>query len=143
MKTINNFFLKTHILKVWLIFYFILTLFISVSLFFLDYIDPSINLLVKDMNYFKIGASISMIYTTIITLIINNNKQSYLFWDSVKEIETLIYNAKNKDDLINIYNNQLKKLASDYYPGEQENEVKRLKTIIESRYEKFNKKTKI
>lgn len=143
MKTINNFFLKTHILKVWLIFYFILTLFISVSLFFLDYIDPSINLLVKDMNYFKIGASISMIFTTIITLIINNNKQSYLFWDSVKEIETLIDNAKNKDDLINIYNNQLKKLASDYYPGEQENEVKRLKTIIESRYEKFNKKTKI
>src|SRR5574343_648078 len=143
MKTINNFFLKTHILKVWLIFYFIMTRFISVSLFFLDYIDPSINLLVKDMNYFKIGASISMIYTTIITLIINNNKQSYLFWDSVKEIETLIYNAKNKDDLINIYNNQLKKLASDYYPGEQENEVKRLKTIIESRYEKFNKKTKI
>ena len=143
MKTINNFFLKTHILKVWLIFYFILTLFISVSLFFLDYIDPSINLLVKDMNYFKIGASISMIYTTIITLIINNNKQSYLFWDSVKEIETLIDNAKNKDDLNNIYNNQLKKLASDYYPGEQENEVKRLKTIIESRYEKFNKKTKI
>lgn len=143
MKTINNFFLKTHILKVWLIFYFILTLFISVSLFFLDYIDPSINLLVKDMNYFKIGASISMIYTTIITLILNDNKQSYLFWDSVKEIETLIDNAKNKDDLNNIYNNQLKKLASDYYPGEQENEVKRLKTIIESRYEKFNKKTKI
>ena len=79
MKTINNFFFKTHILKVWLIFYFILTLFISVSLFFIDYIDPSINVLTKIFNYLKVGALISMIFTTIITLIINNNKQSYLF----------------------------------------------------------------
>ena len=133
MKTLNNFFEKTHLFKVWLITYPVLILFISGLVYGLDYLSGE-NTFTKNFMYLKFGALMGMVLSWMVILLTSMERKSTIFWDYVKIIETLINNVKTKKELEDIWANEYQELIKNCQGGSQIGEVKRIKSIIETRY---------
>ena len=133
MKTLNNFFEKTHLFKVWLITYPVLILFISGLCYGLGYLSGE-SMFTNDFDYLKFGAFMGMVLSWMVILITSMERKSIIFWDYVKIIETLINNVKTKKELEDIWANEYQELIKNCQGGPQIGEVKRIKSIIETRY---------
>jgi hypothetical protein len=133
MKTLNNFFEKAHLFKVWLITYPVLILFISGLVYGLDYLSGE-NTFTGNFMYLKFGAFMGMVLSWMVILITSMERKSTIFWDYVKIIETLINNVKTKKELEDIWANEYQELIKNCQGGSQIGEVKRIKSIIETRY---------
>ncbi len=62
MKTLNNFFEKTHLFKVWLVIYPILIFFISSLFYGLESLSGE-KIFTDNLNYLKFGILMGMIFS--------------------------------------------------------------------------------
>ena len=62
MKTLNNFFEKAHLFKVWLVIYLILIFFISSLFYGLGYISGE-RTFTDNLNYLKLGVLMGMVFS--------------------------------------------------------------------------------
>ena len=134
MKKINNFLDKSPLWKVWLVIYPIITIFVGGFIFILDYFEPTNDIFTRNLNYLKFGATMSILFTSLVTLLISMIRKSQIFWNSAKELEALIDGVKSKEDLEEIYKNQFQELRLKSQGGPHIGELNRLKSIIETRY---------
>lgn len=134
MKNLNNFFEKAHLFKVWLIIYPILILFISSLFYGLDYFSGEENLFTNNFNYLKLGALMGMVFSWMFVLMISMSRKSIIFWDYSKYFEELVDRTNTKEALEKIWYNEYNELVTKCQGGSQIEEVKRLKTMIETKY---------
>lgn len=133
MKTLNNFFEKTHLFKVWLVIYPISTLFISGLVYGLDYLSGE-STFTDNFKYLKFGVLMAMIFSWMFILMISMSRKSIIFWDYAKYFEELVDKADTKEELKRIWYNEYNELVTKCQGGPQIGEVKRLKAIIETKY---------
>lgn len=133
MKTLNNFFEKAHLFKVWLITYPVLILFISGLVYGLDYLSGE-NTFTGNFMYLKFGALMGMVLSWMVILMISMTRKSTIFWDYAKYFEELVDKADTKEELKRIWYNEYNELVTKCQGGSQIGEVKRLKAIIETKY---------
>jgi len=133
MKTLNNFFEKTHLFKVWLITYPVLILFISGLVYGLDYITGE-NTFTGNFMYLKFGALMGIVFSLVFVLMISMTRKSVIFWDYAKYFEELVDKVDTKEELERIWYNEYNELVTKCQGGSQIGEVKRLKAIIETKY---------
>lgn len=133
MKTLNNFFEKTHLFKVWLVVYPIVILVISGLVYGLDYLSGE-NTFTNNFNYLKFGALMGMVFSWMFILMISMSRKSIIFWDYAKYFEELVDKADTKEELKRIWYNEYNELVTKCQGGPQIGEVKRLKAIIETKY---------
>lgn len=129
MKTLNNFFEKTHLFKVWLITYLVLILFISG----LVYLSGE-STFTGNFMYLKFGAFMGMVLSWMVILMISMSRKSIIFWDYAKYFEELVNKTNTKEGLEKIWYNEYNELVNKCQGGPQIGEVKRLKAIIETKY---------
>lgn len=132
MKKINKFLDEANILKVWLISYPIVALFVSVLMYGLDTFigDHSFG---KYINYFYFGALMSLPFTTLFTLSISMSRKASVFWNYAKQLEEIVNNVKTKAELEHIWYNEYNELIDKCQGGVQIGEVARIRAIIETR----------
>jgi hypothetical protein len=133
MKTLNNFFEKTHLFKVWLAVYPVLILFISGLCYGLGYLSGE-SMFTNDFDYLKFGALMGMVFSWMVILMISMTRKSTIFWDYAKYFEELVDKADTKEELKRIWYNEYNELIDKCQGGPQIGEVKRLKAIIETKY---------
>ena len=133
MKILNNFFEKTHLFKVWLVIYPILILFISSLVYGLDYLSGE-NTFTNNFNYLKFGALMGMVFSWMFVLMISMSKKSIIFWDHAKYFEELVDKTNTKEELEKIWYNEYNELVTKCQGGPQIGEVKRLRTMIKTKY---------
>ena len=134
MKNLNNFFEKAHLFKVWLVIYPILILFISSLVYGLDYFSGEENLFTNNFNYLKFGVLMGMIFSWMFILMISMTRKSIIFWDYAKYLEELVDRTNTKEVLEKIWCNEYNELISKCQGGAQIGEVRRLKTMIQTKY---------
>ena len=134
MKNLNNFFEKAHLFKVWLVIYPILILFISSLVYGLDYFSGEENLFTNNFNYLKFGVLIGMIFSWMFILMISMSRKSIIFWDYAKYLEELVDRTNTKEVLEKIWYNEFNELVNKCQGGAQIGEVRRLKTMIQTKY---------
>lgn len=133
MKTLNNFFEKTHLFKVWLITYPVLILFISGLVYGLDYLSGE-STITGNFMYLKFGALMGIVFSWMFVLMISMTRKSTIFWNYTKYFEELVDKADTKEELKRIWYNEYNELVTKCQGGSQIGEVKRLKAIIETKY---------
>lgn len=134
MKILNNFFEKTHLFKVWLIIYPILILFLSSLVYGLDYISGEENLFDNNFKYLKFGALMGMVFSWMFVLMISMSRKSIIFWEYAKYFEELVDKTNTKEGLEKIWYNEYNELVTKCQGGSQIGEVKRLRTMIKTKY---------
>lgn len=134
MKNLNNFFEKAHLFKVWLVIYPI-SIFFTSSLFYgLDYFSGEENLFTNNFNYLKLGALMGMVFSWMFILMISMSRKSIIFWNYAEYLEELVDKTNTKEGLEKIWYNEYNELVTKCQGGSQIEEVKRLKTMIETKY---------
>ena len=134
MKTLNNFFEKAHLFKVWLVIYPILILFISSSVYGLDYFSGKETLFTNNFNYLKFGVLMGMIFSWMFVLMISMSRKSIIFWNYAEYLEELVDRTNTKEALEKIWYNEFNELVNKCQGGAQIGEVRRLKTMIQTKY---------
>ena len=134
MKTLNNFFEKAHLFKVWLVIYPILIIFISSLFYGLDYFSGKETLFTNNFNYLKFGVLMGMIFSWMFILMISMTRKSIIFWDYAKYLEELVDRTNTKEVLEKIWYNEFNELVNKCQGGAQIGEVRRLKTMIQTKY---------
>lgn len=133
MKILNNFFEKTHLFKVWLVVYPILILFLSSLVYGLDYISGE-NTFINNFNYLKFGALMGIVFSWMFILMISMSRKSIIFWEYAKYFEELVDKTNTKEGLEKIWYNEYNELVTKCQGGSQIGEVKRLRTMIKTKY---------
>ena len=133
MKTLNNFFEKTRLLKVWLVIYLILILFTSSLVYGLDYLSGE-STFTNDFNYLKFGALMGMVFSWMFILMISMSRKSTIFWEYAKYFEGLVDKTNTKEGLEKIWYNEYNELVTKCQGGPEIGEVKRLRTMIKTKY---------
>jgi len=133
MKTFNRFFEKTHLFKVWIVIYPILIFFISTLFYGLDYISGE-RTFTDNLNYLKYGVLMGMIFSWLVILAISINRKSIIFWNYAEYFEELVNKTGTKEDLEKIWYNEYNELVNKCQGGAQIGEVRRLKTMILTKY---------
>lgn len=133
MKTLNNFFEKAHLFKVWLVIYPILILFISSLFYGLEYISGE-RTFTDNINYLKFGVLMGIIFSWMFIIMTSMSRKSTIFWNYAEYFEELIYKTNTKEGLEKIWYNEFNELVKKCLGGAQIGEVKRLKTMIQTKY---------
>lgn len=98
MKTLNNFFEKTHLFKVWLVIYPILIIFISILFYGLEYLSGE-RIITDNLIYLKFGALMGMIFSWMFVLMISMSRKSIIFWNYAEYLEELVDRTNTKEAL--------------------------------------------
>lgn len=133
MKTLNNFFEKAHLFKVWLVIYLILIFFISSLFYGLDYISGE-RTFTDNLNYLKLGVLMGMVFSWLIVNMTSMSRKSTIFWNYAEYFEELVYKTNTKEGLEKIWYNEFNELVNKCLGGNQIGEVRRLKTMIQTKY---------
>lgn len=133
MKTFNRFFEKTHLFKVWILIYPILIFFISSLFYGLDYIFGE-RTFTDNFNYLKFGVLMGMVFSWMVVIMISMSRKSTIFWNYAEYFEELVDKTGTKEDLEKIWYNEYNELVSKCQGGAQIGEVRRLKTMIQTKY---------
>jgi hypothetical protein len=134
MKKINDFLNEASLIKVWLVLYPIIGLFISLLIYGLDYIDNENYMFKSQIKYLYFGATMSIVFTTMVILMLSMGRKSMIFWQYAKYVEGLINDVKTKEVLESIWDREYRELINKCQGGPQIAEVKRIKAIIQTRY---------
>lgn len=132
MKSINNFFDKAPLWKIY-IFGWALTGLFTFAMFEWVTILISGTVLPTIVNL-KIGATTGILFGLMFMLMISMTRKSSKFWDYSKEVESLIDKAETKDDLDLIFNNEFRSLRELSQGGPHYVELKRQYAIIQTKY---------
>ena len=133
MKTLNNFFEKAHLFKVWLVLFPILIFFISSLFYGLDYLSGE-RTFTDNFNYLKFGVLMGMVISWMFVIMISMSRKSIVFWNYAEYFEELVYKTNTKEGLEKIWYNEYNELISKCQGGAQIGEVRRLKTMIQTKY---------
>ena len=133
MKTLNNFFEKAHLFKVWLVIYLILIFFISSLFYGLDYISGE-RTFTDNLNYLKLGVLMGMVFSWLIVNMTSMSRKSTIFWNYAEYLEELVDKTDSKEGLEKIWYNEFNELVNKCQGGAQIGEVRRLKTMIQTKY---------
>ena len=133
MKTLNNFFEKAHLFKVWLVIYPILIFFISSLFYGLEYLSGE-RIITDSLIYLKFGALMGMIFSWMFVLMISMSRKSIIFWNYAEYLEELVDRTNTKEALEKIWYNEFNELVNKCQGGAQIGEVRRFKTMIQTKY---------
>lgn len=133
MKSLNNFLEKAHLFKVYVFFYFLSVVFTALIFYLLD-MTVETKIFRETLSYFKLGAAMGIIFSLMFTLMVSMQRKSIEFWDYAKFLEKEIEKASTKEQLQHIWHNEYVQLVTKCQGGPQIGEVKRIRSIIETRY---------
>ena len=133
MKTLNNFFEKAHLFKVWLVIYPILIIFISSLFYGLEYLSGE-RIITDNLNYLKFGVLMGMVSSWMAVIMISMSRKSTIFWNYAEYLEELVDKTDSKEGLEKIWHNEFNELVNKCQGGAQIGEVRRLKTMIQTKY---------
>ena len=118
----------------WLVVYPLLSIFVSLMTYGLDYIDTTTPTLFKGyINHLYFGLAMSSIFSLMFVLMISMSRKSTIFWDYAKQLEEMANNVKTKEELEHIWYNEYNELVKKCQGGAQIGEVRRIRAIIETR----------
>lgn len=135
MQSLNKFFDKAHLFKVYLVGVLLTGLF---TFFLFQYVTqwisdkpvPALNIIVN----IKISLGLGAIFGLMIMLMTSMSRKSSKFWSYAETIEKLIEDAETKQALKDIYANEFKELRHLAQGGPHYGEVKRIYAILETKH---------
>jgi hypothetical protein len=139
MKTIENFFEKTHLFKVFLFGWVLFGAMAASMLYVLvitDAIRPELNF--TRIACIQIGLILGLIFGVMIALFVAQMRKSQKFWDYAKFVESLIDKAESKSALESIHKWEFESLREMTQGGPHNNELHRLYTIMKTKYKYVN-----
>jgi len=135
MESLNKFFDKAHLFKVYLVGVLITGLFTFflfhyVTQWITDKPEPALSFLVN----IKISLGMGAIFGLMIMLMTSMSRKSGKFWCYAETVEKLIEDAETKQALKDIYNNEFKELRHLAQGGPHYYEAKRIYAILETKH---------
>lgn len=130
---INNFLENGSLITIGLISYVLISLFMSLSIYGLSYMDNvTKDFFIDDYYAFKLGFSLGVVVNFMFVLMIYSGRKNQKFWRYSEQIQDLIDKAKTKEDFENIYTNNYPELINLAVGGQHITEIKRIKTVLET-----------
>ena len=130
MKKIYNFFNKENLLKIWLVLYIILNIFIIITLYLISGISNKL-LFENNIDYIKFSMLFSIILSTVLTVNIEQVRLNMNFNDYLKYVENLINKANTKERFKSIYEYEFQELVAKAKYSHHKFEVNKIKFILE------------
>ena len=130
MKKIYNFFNKENLLKIWLVLYIILNIFIIITLYLIGIISNKL-LFENNIDYIKFSMLFSIILSTVLTVNIEQVRLNMNFNDYLKYVENLINKANTKERFKSIYEYEFQELVAKAKYSHHKFEVNKIKFILE------------
>ena len=130
MKKIYNFFNKENLLKIWLVLYIILNIFIIITLYLIGIISNKL-LFENNIDYIKFSMLFSIILSTVLTVNIEQVRLNINFNDYLKYVENLINKTNTKEGFNSIYEYEFQELVHKAKYSHHKFEVNRIRFILE------------
>ena len=130
MKKIYNFFNKENLLKIWLVLYIILNIFIIITLYLIGIISNKL-LFENNIYYIKFSMLFSIILSTVLTVNIEQVRLNMNFNDYLKYVENLINKANTKERFKSIYEYEFQELVNKAKYSQHKFEVNKIRFILE------------
>jgi hypothetical protein len=130
-KKINNFLDTANLFKIFVFGYFVSSIVTIVTYYLLSHlVGPKMTLQLCG----KIGAIFGILLGLIFALGIGAMRKSDKFWSYAKIVDRLIDNAESKSKLDSIHKWEFETLRKMAQGGPHVQELKRLRTIMETKY---------
>ena len=130
MKKIYNFFNEENLLKIWLVLYIILNIFIIITLYLIGIISNKL-LFENNIDYIKFSMLFSIILSTVLTVNIEQVRLNMNFNDYLKYVENLINKANTKERFKSIYEYEFQELVAKAKYSHHKFEVNKIRFILE------------
>lgn len=132
MKALDKFFNEANLFKV-----FIFGWFFSAGFTFLIFqFMPDGTEELRDVSLgLKVGAALGIPLGLITALTTLSFRKSQKFWDYSKEVQILVDNAKTKEEIRSVYNNEFKTLQKLSQGGPHVVELTKLSAILNTKYD--------
>ena len=132
MKKIDDFLAKAHLFKVWIFLYFFCVILVCFMFYGLDFlVKEGIK---RHSYYLKLGSILSIVFSLMGVLMISMQRKAVVFWEYAEFLEKEIDKATTKEQLEHIWYNEFNQLIEKCQGGPQIGEVKRIRSIIKTRY---------
>jgi hypothetical protein len=133
MKSINNFFDKAPLWKIYIFGWAFTSLFTFVMFeWFTILIGGTV---LPTIVNFKIGATTGILFGLMVMLMVSMMRKSTKFWNYAKEVEELIDKAETKDELGSIWKGEFQSLREQAQGGPHLSELTRQYTIMQTKYQ--------
>jgi len=140
MKKLNNFIDKAPLWQIFIVGWFFSSVFIASNIYVFNLIEPSsTKLIISGINCIKIGIIMGILIGFMFMIMLSMGRESQIFWDYSKEVESLIDKAETKESLQSIFDNEFQDLREKCWGGPQIQELNRLYTIIKTKNKYINK----
>lgn len=130
MKKIYNFFNKENLLKIWLVLYIILNIFIIITLYLIGIISNKL-LFENNIDYIKFSMLFSIILSTVLTVNIEQVRLNITFNDYLKHVQNLINKTNTKEEFKSIYEHEFQELVAKAKYSHHKFEVNKIRFILE------------
>ena len=130
MKKIYNFFNKENLLKIWLVLYIILNIFIIITLYLIGVISNKL-LFENNIDYIKFSMLFSIILSTVLTANIEQVRLNITFNDYLKHVQNLINKTNTKEEFKSIYEHEFQELVAKAKYSHHKFEVNKIRFILE------------
>lgn len=130
MKKIYNFFNRENLLKIWLVLYIILNIFIIVTLYLIGIISNKL-LFENNIDYIKFSMLFSIILSTVLTVNIEQVRLNITFNDYLKHVQNLINKTNTKEEFKSIYEHEFQELVAKVKYSHHKFEVNKIRFILE------------
>lgn len=130
MKKIYNFFNRENLLKIWLVLYIILNIFIIVTLYLIGIISNKL-LFENNIDYIKFSMLFSIILSTVLTVNIEQVRLNITFNDYLKHVQNLINKTNTKEEFKSIYEHEFQELVAKAKYSHHKFEVNKIRFILE------------
>ena len=130
MKKIYNFFNRENLLKICLVLYIILNIFIIITLYLISIISNKV-LFENNIDYIKFSMLFSIILSTVLTVNIEQVRLNMNFNNYLKYVENLINKTNTKKEFKSIYEYEFQELVAKAKYSHHKFEVNKIKFILE------------
>lgn len=130
MKKIYNFFNEENLLKIWLVLYIILNIFIIITLYLIGIISNKL-LFENSIDYIKFSMLFSIILSTVLTVNIEQVRLNITFNDYLKYVQNLINKTNTKEEFKSIYEHEFQELVAKAKYSHHKFEVNKIRFILE------------
>jgi hypothetical protein len=135
-KILNNFIDKAPLWQIYIFGWFFTGVFTALIFYGLDRLidPPNSEILITGIKCIKMGAMSGLLFGLMFSLMVSMMRKSQIFWDYVKEVESIVEKAKTKEELDLIFNNEFQDLRKKCQGGPQSTELNRIYTIMKTKY---------
>ena len=135
MKKLNAFLDKAPLWQIYIFGWFFTGAFIAFLFYVIEPLisaNPAKTIFSAEVCL-KMGALSGLLFGLMFMLMFSMMRKSIIFWEYAKEVENLIEDAKTKDELQSILENQFQDLRKKCQGGPQIPELNRLFTIMKTK----------